>query len=192
MDAEHGVISSRTLRIGYLLGMTLWVFRACFINQMDYALFGFDLRILFFYFFSFSFGLWWTSCFSLSRIYRSISPILVVLLLLFAAPAGLCTRLNGTLPKDRQAYEWDVTLQSYVSAIKAPSTWAAVKHYPVTIFYGLLCGFIGPTLFSWGYGLYSLWWRGLIYNLKIDILWLVTECDACSLRTSRNVLDFFK
>jgi len=55
MDAEHGVISSRTLRIGYLLGMTLWVFRACFINQMDYALFGFDLRILFFYFFFFFF-----------------------------------------------------------------------------------------------------------------------------------------
>ena len=167
MDAEHGVISSRTLRIGYLLGMTLWLSERVLLTRWIMRFLGLIWGFYSFISFSFSFGLWWTGCFSLSRIYRSISPILVVLLLLFAAPRA-CTRLNGTLPKDRQAYEWDVTLQSYVSAIKAPSTWAAVKHYTVTIFYGLLCGFIGPTLFSWGYGLYSLWWRGLIYNLKID------------------------
>jgi len=129
------------------------------------------------------------------RFDRSTSPFLVAFLIfdLQHLQGRVLDWMGRTFPKDRQTYEWDVTLQSYVPAIKAPSTWAAVKHLLVMIWVlikFIWCGFDWIRFFIL-LGFWDILFGESVCDLQseIDSIWPVTECDACSRRTCHIVLE---
>jgi hypothetical protein len=162
MDAEYGVNGSPNFTCWRVL---------CNIHIYSKRVLLIRWIVLDFFFYCFM-GLSYWSLLFLSQVWSFHFTVLVAFLIfdLQHLQGRVLDWMGRTFPKDRQTYEWDVTLQSYVPAIKAPSTWAAVKHLLVMIWVlikFIWCGFDWIRFFILlGFGIFFLVNLFAIYNPK--------------------------